>query len=109
MEQPLSEWLNEYGLIFVLDDDHIIDGQPIPKPTWTGRHSTRASSRRSIGETRTSKSNPRTKDKLKESIQYRAIAEPKTEDWDVILDDDGSGHRRCRCESRQPGGPLGCN
>ncbi len=32
-----------------------------------------------------------TKDKLRESIQYRAIAELKTDDWDVILDQDGSG------------------
>ena len=33
-EQPLSEWLNENGLLFVLDEDRIIEHDLIYKPTW---------------------------------------------------------------------------
>ena len=90
-QQPLSDWLNENGLIFVLDEDRIIEHDLIYKPTWD-RPPFNTSQLTPLDWLDTNfKVESQTKDKLKESIQYRAIAELKTENWDVILDDDGSG------------------
>ena len=90
-EQPLSEWLNENGLIFVLDDDRIIAHDLIYKPTWDRPPFDASQLTPLVWGGTNFKVESQTKDKLKASIQYRAIAELKTEDWDVILDDDGSG------------------
>jgi superfamily II DNA or RNA helicase len=90
-EQPLSEWLNENGLLFVLDDDRIIERDLIYKPTWD-RPPFDTSQLTPLDWPDTNfKVESQTKERLKESIQYKAIAELKTEDWDVIIDDDGSG------------------
>jgi superfamily II DNA or RNA helicase len=90
-EQPLSDWLNDNGLIFVLDEDRIIENDLIYKPTWD-RPPFDASQLTPLDWAGTDlKVESQTKDKLRESVQYRAIAELKTENWDVILDDDGSG------------------
>jgi superfamily II DNA or RNA helicase len=89
--QPLSEWLNENGLIFVLDDDRIIEHDLIYKPTWDRPPFDTSQLTPLDWEDTNFKVESQTGDKLKESIQYRAIAELKTEDWDVILDDDGPG------------------
>lgn len=89
--QPLSDWLNENGLIFVLDDDRIIEHDLIYKPTWD-RPPFDTSHLTPLDWANTNfKVESQTKNKLKQSIQYRAIAELRTQDWDVILDDDGSG------------------
>lgn len=90
-EQPLSEWLNEHGLIFILDEDRIIEGNLIYKPTWD-RPPFDRSQLTPLDWTGTNfKVESQTKDKVKESIQYRVIADLKAEDWDIVLDDDGSG------------------
>jgi superfamily II DNA or RNA helicase len=90
-EQPLSDWLNENGLLFVLDDDRIIERDLIYKPTWD-RPPFDTSQLTPLDWRGTSfKVESQTKEKLKESIQYRAITELKAEDWDVIVDDDGTG------------------
>ena len=90
-EQPLSGWLNEHGLTFILDDDRIIADNLIYKPTWD-RPPFDTSQLTPLNWTGTNfKVESQTKDKLKESIQYRVITDLKAEDWDVIVDDDGSG------------------
>ena len=90
-EQPLSGWLNEHGLIFVLDGDRIVENDLIYKPTWD-KPPFDVSQLTPLDWPDTNlKVESQTKEKLRESVQYRAIAELKTEDWDVILDDDGSG------------------
>jgi hypothetical protein len=92
-EQRMSDWLNDNGLIFILDDDRIIEGDLLYKPTWDKEpfDRTRLTPLRWTGTTLTVES--QTKDRLAYSIQYRAIAELKAEaePWDIILDDDGSG------------------
>ena len=90
-EQPLSEWLDDNGLIFVLDDDRIIERNLIYKPTWD-KPPFDASSLTPIDWTDIDlKIESQTKAKLANSIQHRAIAELRREDWDVVLDDDGTG------------------
>ena len=90
-EEPLSEWLNANGLLFVLDDDRLIADNMIYKPTWnrppfdtSGLQPLNWSSTNLRVESQTAK-------RLTHSVQYRAIEEVKTEKWDVVLDDDGSG------------------
>lgn len=89
--QPLSAWLNENGLTFVLDDDRIIEDDLILKPTWDKPpfDTSRLTALDWTGTDLTTES--QTKHRLQESIQYRAIAELKNEKWDIVLDDDGSG------------------
>jgi hypothetical protein len=92
-EHNLSDWLNQIGLTFILDDDRIIEGDLLYKPTWDKEPFNRANLTPLdwIGTSFTVES--QTKDRLTQSIQYRAIAELKAENqpWDIILDDDGSG------------------
>ncbi|MFE4500170.1 DEAD/DEAH box helicase [Rhodococcus sp. NPDC056743] len=92
-EHLLSEWLNNNELLFILDNDRIIEGSLLYKPTWD-----RPPFDKSqlipldwTGTTLTVES--QTKNKLPESIQFRAIADlmAATDPWDVILDDDGPG------------------
>lgn len=90
-EQPLSQWLNENGLLLVLDQDRIIDGNLIYKPTWD-RPPYDASQLVVLDWTGIDLgTESQTKDKLANSIQYRALTELKKENWDVVLDDDGTG------------------
>lgn len=92
-EQPLSDWLNDNGLLLILDDDRIIDDDLLYKPTWD-RPPFDPSQLIPLdwaGTTLTVES--QTKDKLVQSIQFRAIADLKAEPepWDIIIDDDGTG------------------
>jgi len=92
-EQRLSDWLNTNGLLFILDEDRIIEGDLLYKPTW-GRE---PFDRRQLTPIDWTGINFRVesqkKYRLTDSIQYRAIAELRTEvePWDIVLDDDGSG------------------
>lgn len=92
-DQWLSDWLNDNGLIFILDDDRLIEGDRLYKPTWDKEPFDRAKLTRLdwTGTKLTVES--QTAARLPESIQYRAIAELKAEtlSWDIILDDDGTG------------------
>jgi hypothetical protein len=91
-EQRLSDWLNDNGLILILDDDRI-EGDLLYKPTWDREpfDSAKLTPFDWTGTTFTVES--QTKDRLTDSIQYRAIADLKAEaePWDIILDDDGTG------------------
>jgi superfamily II DNA or RNA helicase len=92
-ERPLSEWLNENGLTFILDGDRLIDDDLLYRPTWqtppfdisrlipvdwTDIDITKESQR---AERRT------------DSVQYRAaeILQDEPIDWDIVIDDDGKG------------------
>ena len=90
-EQPLSEWLNENGMLFVLDDDRTIESDLLIKPTWDRP----PFDTKELVPLDWSATNIRVesqkKEKLRESIQYRAITEIKNEQWNVSLDDDGPG------------------
>lgn len=92
-ERPLSDWLNAEGLIFILDDDRIVEDDLLYKPVWDREPFDRAALRAldwsGIDLTKESQK----KERRPDSIQYRVLrhveSEPTT--WDVILDDDGSG------------------
>ncbi|MFC7708659.1 DEAD/DEAH box helicase [Micromonospora lupini] len=92
-ELNLSDWLNQIGLTFILDDDRIIEGDLLYKPTWDKEPFDRANLTPFDWTGTTITVESQTKDRLIHSVQYRAIAELKAESdpWDVILDDDGSG------------------
>ena len=93
-EQPLSEWLNANGLLFVLDRDRLIEHGFLYEPRWD---------RPPFDATRLVamdwhgvdiKVEAQKAAKLGNSIQRRAIDtlirdSPKA--WDIIIDDDGSG------------------
>jgi hypothetical protein len=91
-ERPLGEWLNANGLTFILDEDRIIEGDLVFRPTWDRppfdkQHLMGVDW---TGTTITVES--QTESKLTDSIQYRAIADLKAEaEWDIVIDDDGSG------------------
>jgi superfamily II DNA or RNA helicase len=92
-ELNLSDWLNQVGLTFILDDDRIIEGDLLYKPTWDKEPFDRANLTPFNWTGTNLKIESQTKDRLTDSIQYRAIAELKAESepWDLIIDDDGSG------------------
>ena len=89
----LSEWLNEHGLLFILDQDRLIEGDLLyqannpAEPYARGRL-------RSLDWTgidlHLESQGP---DKRASSIQHRAVAELLAggDTWDVVLDDDGTG------------------
>jgi superfamily II DNA or RNA helicase len=90
-EQPLSEWFNDNGLLFVLDGDRTIQDNLLIKPTWD-KPPFDAKELVPLDWSGTSiRVETQKKEKRKNSIQYRAIIEIKNEKWDVVLDDDGSG------------------
>jgi len=91
--QPLSAWLNEVGLTFLLSDDQLIDQhgllyrqnyqrEPFPRERLTVLDWSDIDHHL---ESQGPEQNPL-------SIQAHAIAQLRSEAyWDVILDDDGSG------------------
>ena len=91
-EHPLSEWLNDSGLTFILDEDRIIEGDLIYKPTWDRPPFDKQHLIGLDWSGTTITVESQTEAKLTDSIQYRAIADLKAEAaWDIIIDDDGSG------------------
>ena len=92
-QQLLSDWLNDNGLILILDDDRIIDGDLLYKPTWDKEPFDRAQLTPLAWPTTTLTVESQTEKRLTNSIQYRAITELKAEPepWDIIIDDDGPG------------------
>jgi superfamily II DNA or RNA helicase len=92
-EQPLSDWLNDNGLILILDDDRIIEGDLLYKPTWDRPPFDPKQLTPLNWDETTLTVESQTKDKLAHSIQFRAIADLKAaaEPWDIVIDDDGTG------------------
>jgi superfamily II DNA or RNA helicase len=90
-EEPLSAWLNTNGVLLVLNDDRIVEGDLIYKPTWD-KPPFQVDQLSPFDWTGTNfRVESQTKDKLSDSIQFRALAELRKEQWDVVIDDDGSG------------------
>lgn len=91
--QPLSDWLNDNGLTFILDGDRIVEGDLLYKPTWDKDPYDRTQLVPIDWTGIKFKVESQTKERFTHSIQHRAIAELKTdhEQWDIILDDDGKG------------------
>jgi hypothetical protein len=92
-DQLLTDWLNDNGLLLIMDDDRIIDGDLVYKPTWD-RPPFDPSQLTVLDWSGTALGvESQRKERLEESIQFRAIQDLKAEPepWDVIIDDDGSG------------------
>jgi hypothetical protein len=90
-EQPLSEWLNHNGLLFLLDDDRIVQDDLVYRPTWE-RPPYDANHLIALDWTGIDLTvESQTKAKLNNSVQYRALTELKQEQWDIVIDDDGTG------------------
>ncbi|MGX9901305.1 DEAD/DEAH box helicase [Arthrobacter sp. SA17] len=92
-EMRLSDWLRDAGLILTLNDDRIIQGNLLYRPTWEKEPFER-SALTSIDWAGTMLNiESQTKVRRENSIQFRAIDELKREadPWDIILDDDGPG------------------
>lgn len=90
---PLSEWLNEMGMTFILDDDRIIEGDLLYRPTWD-RPPFDTSQFHVLDWSKTQlKVESQTSERFPHSIQYRAVQELKNDshEWEVIVDDDGTG------------------
>lgn len=92
VKSPLSRWLNDAGLTFILDGDRMIDADLL----YTVKADRDPYTRERIILQDWSKTNlkveSQTSARLPESIQFKAIEILKAEgDWDIILDDDGSG------------------
>lgn len=92
-EEPLSEWLNANGLLFILDGDRIIEGDLLYKPTWEKDPYSRDDLVALDWHGTTLTVESQTESKFEESIQFRVIRDLKDDDpaWDVIIDDDGAG------------------
>lgn len=91
-KSPLNHWLNDAGLTFILDGDRLIDGNLL----YTVKADKDSYARNRIILQDWSKTNlkveSQTSARLPESIQFKAIEILKAEgDWDIILDDDGTG------------------
>lgn len=89
---PLSAWLHEHGLTFILDGDRLIEGDLL----YHANQQNDAYSRDKLTCLDWSATNiqveSQTEARLADSIQYRAIGLLKDEgSWDVIIDDDGPG------------------
>jgi hypothetical protein len=94
-ELLLSAWLNANGLLLILSDDRIIDNGLLYQPRWE-RPPFDPTSLLTIDWTGTNlKIESQTATKIGESIQRRAIDHllqgGGSEQWSVVLDDDGSG------------------
>jgi hypothetical protein len=88
---PLSMWLNDHGVLLMLEGDRVIQDNLIFKPTWDAPPFDRSKLKPLDWNGTDLKVESQTHAKLANSIQCRAIAEVKLDDWDVVLDDDGTG------------------
>lgn len=92
-ELRLSEWLNREGLLLTLNDDRIIDGNLLYRPTWDKEPFDRSTLQPLDWKDTRLNVESQTADRRPDSIQFKAISELKKEvaPWDIILDDDGVG------------------
>lgn len=92
-EMRLSDWLNDASLILTLNDDRIIQGNLLYRPTWEKEPFERSALTSTDWTGTELNIESQTKQRRRNSIQFRAIDELKSEadPWDIILDDDGPG------------------
>lgn len=89
---PLSQWLNDAGLTFILDRDRLIESNLLYAVNLAKDPYSRDKITVQDWSTTNLKVEAQTKDRLPDSIQYKAIELLKAEGtWDVIIDDDGTG------------------
>lgn len=92
-ERPLSEWLNENGLTFILDDDRLIDDDLLYRPTWDkpAFDTSRLVPVDWAGIDLTKES--QRAERWPDSVQFRAaqLLVDGADAWDVVIDDDGKG------------------
>lgn len=91
--QPLSRWLADEGLMFLLEHDELIDGDLLYKATFSGDPFDRSRLTPADWSGIDLRKESRGPARRADSIQARSIelvlAEP--EPWDIVLDDDGTG------------------
>ncbi|WP_454729185.1 DEAD/DEAH box helicase [Cellulosimicrobium protaetiae] len=92
-QQPLSQWLNANGLTFILDDDRIVDGPMLYRPTWDRPPFDTDQLTALDWSTTNIRVESQKAAKFAHSVQHRAIAEVRSDaqPWDIVLDDDGPG------------------
>lgn len=92
-ELPLSTWLNQNGLVFLLNDDRMIEGGLLYRPKWDRAPYDRRNLVVVDWAGSDIKVESQTEKKLDNSIQHRVIRDllEGTESWDVVIDDDGPG------------------
>ena len=90
-ESSLSEWLNNEGLLFVLDGDRTIFENLVYRPTWDKPPFDPDRLKVLDWGATVLTVESQSKEKLAHSIQFRALAEVKLDRWDVVIDDDGTG------------------
>jgi len=89
---PLSQWLNEAGLAFILDGDRLIEGNLLYAVNLAKDPYSRDKIVIQDWSATDIQVESQTQDRLPQSIQYKAIELLKADgDWDIIIDDDGSG------------------
>lgn len=92
-ELPLSTWLNQNGLVFLLNDDRMIEGGLLCRPKWN-RAPYDPGNLTVVDWAGTDiRVESQTDKKLDNSIQHRVIRDllDEAESWDVVIDDDGPG------------------
>lgn len=92
-EMPLSTWLNQHGLVFLLDDDRMVEGGLLYKPKWD-RAPYDPANLVAVDWTGTNiRVEAQTDKRLDDSIQRRVIRDvlAESEGWEVVIDDDGPG------------------
>lgn len=88
----LSQWLKGDGLIFILEGDRMIERNLLYAINLAKDPYSRDRLEAKDWSTTNLKVESQTKDHLPDSIQYKAIQLLKEEgDWDIIIDDDGTG------------------
>lgn len=92
-ERPFSEWLDERGLLLILDGDRVIEGNLLYRAKFNKPAFAREALVARDWTGTDIKVEAQRAEKRPNSIQFAAIAAMKAEDpgWDVILDDDGNG------------------
>lgn len=96
-EQPLSKWLNSNGLLFILDNDRLIEEGLMYEPKWDRPPFDPAGLQTRDWTGINLKRESQGAQKHSDSIQRRAIqellseAEDASSPWMVMIDDDGSG------------------
>jgi superfamily II DNA or RNA helicase len=96
-ELPLSTWLNANGLLFILDNDRLIEDGLMYAPTWDRPPFDPARLQPHDWTGINLKRESQDAQKHPDSIQRRAIeellseAEEASSPWAVMIDDDGSG------------------
>ena len=92
-DSALSQWLNEHGLLFILDRDRLIEGDLLYEANHERDPYDKAKLVALDWDTTDIAVESQGPERLTNSIQYKVVEMLKAESpaWDIIIDDDGSG------------------